>query len=317
MQYTMVYLSITYWEILLSTTIFQMKICGYRVIAHNLNTRINILLGYFSHWLMSLTWGSHVHTGLWRMAREQLMPCLVLVLRIFWERILSHRMCSLIVLVKWLNILLQRILYITTIRFQWTAFSRQVNGHPMIIRVAWNSTFLFSNPRKKFSTKNISVIAPLVHNLILKNVIMKMPLIMVRMMQIWKLLSRKLSKLNGFLIVSLFSESTIEPLYFLQITEKGVAKEDISDPYVHFASKDMRYFQKLYFKAVRSKNSRVKKFSTIPTRIVMTPRKVTTLMSILMILLSKMLIHAICWLESHLLKIRSLIFHNERLMEFS
>ena len=32
----------------------------------------------------------------------------------------------------------------------------------------------------------------------------------------------------------------------------------------------MGYFQGLYLKAVRSINSRVKKFSTIPTRIVMT-----------------------------------------------
>ena len=63
-----------YKEILLSTTIFQMKIYGYRVITPNLNTRINILLGYFNHWLMSLTWGSYVHMQLQGMARERLMP---------------------------------------------------------------------------------------------------------------------------------------------------------------------------------------------------------------------------------------------------
>ena len=36
----------------------------------------------------------------------------------------------------------------------------------------------------------------------------------------------------------------------------------------------MWYFQGLYFIAVRSRNSRVKEFSTIPTRIVMTPDEI-------------------------------------------
>ena len=72
---------------------------------------------------------------------------------------------------------------------------------------------------------------------------------MVRMMQIWKSLARKLSKRNWFYhsptIVSLFSGGTTELLYFFLITGKGVAGEGISDPYVHFASKGVRYFQKL------------------------------------------------------------------------
>ena len=74
--------------------------------------------------------------------------------------------------------------------------------------------------------------------------------------------------------VSLFSGIKIEPFYLVQITGKGVAEQDISDPCRHFVSKGMRYFQGLYFIAVRSRNSRIKEFSTIPARIVMTPDEI-------------------------------------------
>ena len=66
----------------------------------------------------------------------------------------------------------------------------------------------------------------------------------------------------------MFSGGTFEPLYFVQITKKRVAKEDISDLCEH-CLESMRYFQGFYLKAVHSRNSRIKKFSTIPTRIVM------------------------------------------------
>ena len=60
--------------------------------------------------------------------------------------------------------------------------------------------------------------------------------------------------------VSLFSGSTIDPLYFVQITGKGVAEEDNSDSYVHFVTKGMRYFQGLNLEAVCSRNSRVRRY---------------------------------------------------------
>ena len=60
-------------------------------------------------------------------------------------------------------------------------------------------------------------------------------------------------------IVSLFSGSTTEPLYFVQITRKGVGEENISDPYEH-CLQSMPYFQELCLKAVRSRNSSAKKF---------------------------------------------------------
>ena len=74
--------------------------------------------------------------------------------------------------------------------------------------------------------------------------------------------------------VLLFSESTIELFSFVQITGKGVPEEDTSDPYGHFVSKGMWYFQGLYLIAVCSRNTRVKKFLKIPTRIVMTPDEI-------------------------------------------
>ena len=72
--------------------------------------------------------------------------------------------------------------------------------------------------------------------------------------------------------VSLYSESSIEPLYFVQITRKGVAEKDISDPCGHFVAKRERYFQGLYLKLVRSRNAKIKGFYTLlTTRIVITP----------------------------------------------
>ena len=48
-------------------------------------------------------------------------------------------------------------------------------------------------------------------------------------------------------------------------------EEDISDPYRKFVAKDERYFQGLYLKLVRSRNAKVKRFSALSARIVITP----------------------------------------------
>ena len=115
-----------------------------------------------------------------------------------------------------------------------------------------------------------------------------MVLVMVRMMPNLKSLTMKLIKLIRFSVllsfVSLFSGGTIEPLYFVQITGKCVAEEDISDPYGHFALKGMLYVQGFYLKAVRSISSRVKKFSAIPTWIIMTPDEIYTTLILMAIL---------------------------------
>ena len=58
--------------------------------------------------------------------------------------------------------------------------------------------------------------------------------------------------------VLLYSGSFTESLYFVHVTGKGVAEEDMSDPYGHFVQKGERYFQGLYLKLVRSRNAKVK-----------------------------------------------------------
>ena len=74
--------------------------------------------------------------------------------------------------------------------------------------------------------------------------------------------------------VSLYSGSSIEPLCFVQVTAKGFAEEDISDPNGHLVAKGERYFQGLYLKLVRSRNAKVKRFSALLSRIVITPDEI-------------------------------------------
>ena len=74
--------------------------------------------------------------------------------------------------------------------------------------------------------------------------------------------------------VSLYSGNLIEPLYFVELTGKGVAKKDMSDPYGHFISKDEKYFEGLYLKLERSRNANIKRFSKLPTRIVISPDEI-------------------------------------------
>ena len=74
--------------------------------------------------------------------------------------------------------------------------------------------------------------------------------------------------------VCLCPGTTIEPLYFVQITGNSVAGDDISDPYGHFIAKGEKYFQGLYLKLVRSRNPKIKRFSTLPTRTVVAPDEI-------------------------------------------
>ena len=74
--------------------------------------------------------------------------------------------------------------------------------------------------------------------------------------------------------LSLYSGNSIDPLYFVHVTGKGVAEEDMPDPYGHFVQKGERYFQGLYLKLVRSRNAKVKRFSTLPTKIILTPDEI-------------------------------------------
>ena len=93
---------------------------------------------------------------------------------------------------------------------------------------------------------------------------------------------RKLINLNKFFefitvpsfVYLLCSDTTIQPLYFVQITGKGLAEDDISGRCGHFIAKGEIYLQGLYLKLVRSRNLKIKRFSTLPTRIVIAPDEI-------------------------------------------
>lgn len=74
--------------------------------------------------------------------------------------------------------------------------------------------------------------------------------------------------------ITLYTGSTIEPLYFVQLTGKGISEKDLSDPYGHFIAKGDKYFEGLYLKLCRSRNANVKRFSTLPTKIVISPDEI-------------------------------------------
>ena len=48
----------------------------------------------------------------------------------------------------------------------------------------------------------------------------------------------------------------------------------MSNPYGHFVQKGERYFQELYLKLVRSRNAKVKQFSILPTKVILTPDEI-------------------------------------------
>ena len=74
--------------------------------------------------------------------------------------------------------------------------------------------------------------------------------------------------------VSLFSGSTAESLYFMKVLEKGIATENLSDPYNHFIGTGERYFKGCYLKIARSKNISFKQFQIFPTAIVVNPDEI-------------------------------------------
>ena len=48
----------------------------------------------------------------------------------------------------------------------------------------------------------------------------------------------------------------------------------MSDPSGHFVQKGERHFQGLYLKLVRSRNAKMKRISTLPTKIILTPHEI-------------------------------------------
>ena len=103
--------------------------------------------------------------------------------------------------------------------------------------------------------------------------------------------------------VSLCFGTTIKSLYFVQMTGKGVAEDDISDPYGHFITKGKKYFQGLYLKLVCSRNPKIKQFSTLSARMSKHLMRFMATMLILMMILNWTLTFTKCWLEKQVAKI--------------
>ena len=66
----------------------------------------------------------------------------------------------------------------------------------------------------------------------------------------------------------------MEPLYFVKLIEKGVAEENMSDPYNHFVFKGEHYFKGQYLKLTRSRNLNFKQFQLLPTYIIISPEEI-------------------------------------------
>ena len=120
--------------------------------------------------------------------------------------------------------------------------TRQVDGNPMKI-TDWNSASLFSNLRKTFFARKISAIILIVYNLISKIVLVKMLLIMVRMIKIWKSLIKRLILLNRYLFpCSLkvrLGRSISSKLHEIQLpTKTFLIHTDTSSRRYYFQTKD-------------------------------------------------------------------------------
>ena len=68
--------------------------------------------------------------------------------------------------------------------------------------------------------------------------------------------------------ISLITGNTIKPLYFVKVTEKGIAEENLTDPYDHFLCEGECYFKGQYLKLTRSRNLNNKQFQTLPTNVI-------------------------------------------------
>ena len=74
--------------------------------------------------------------------------------------------------------------------------------------------------------------------------------------------------------VSFFSGNQNEPLYFVQVTEKGTAEKDLTDPYGHFIGTSEKFLKGNYLKQCRSKQISRKKFQILSTPTVFAPDEV-------------------------------------------
>ena len=149
----------------------------------------------------------------------------------------------------------------------------------------WSSISLFSSQRKKFSAKNIFVILSSVCNSTLKIAQMKMPFIAMIMVMIMirivrKKSIRKLINPNKLLNLSLYHHLYLCAWYcnraslFCANNWKRCCRRwyfwCLRSLYRH----GHRHIAKDYLKLVRSRNPKIKQFSTLPTRIVIAPDEI-------------------------------------------
>ena len=74
--------------------------------------------------------------------------------------------------------------------------------------------------------------------------------------------------------VTLITGCNAEPLYFVQVTEKGTTDEKLSDPYGHVILPGERYFKGCYLKFTRSRNISFKQLQILPTCVVLSPDEI-------------------------------------------
>ena len=72
----------------------------------------------------------------------------------------------------------------------------------------------------------------------------------------------------------LLTDSQVEPLYFVQITEKGAAESRLSDIYVHFILPGQKYFKGHYLKIGRSRSTYMKQLAVLPSNIYSSPDEI-------------------------------------------
>ena len=74
--------------------------------------------------------------------------------------------------------------------------------------------------------------------------------------------------------VTFLTGSQVEPLYFVQITEKGVAESRLSDTYDHVILPGEKYFKGHYPKIGRSRSISMKQLAVLPSDIYLSPNEI-------------------------------------------
>ena len=87
-------------------------------------------------------------------------------------------------------------------------------------------------------------------------------------------MKKMLSIRRSRFFVSLFNGSQNEPLYLVQVTEKGTAEKDLTDRYGHFIGTGENLLIRYYLKQCRSKQISKKKFQILSTPIVFAPDEI-------------------------------------------